>query len=186
MRAIKIIAIICACILGLGAAFFAIRTLSLFAVFSRSASLHQNRVQQAAERMGAYHHEDWRALYADCIDLYKRLKPSNSAIETNEWPAQLVQLQPYYVWIGEDCVWMNWTGGFDDFSLYVYVYRQKGELNGASCAPGVYVVDTRGRLPAHPYDRNADAMSQQDDAANGSQPFSSETNRTSSAPGSRR
>jgi len=112
----------------------------------------QKQIEKATEKMAAYRYDDWRGLYNDCTSLYRRVKPSNIGIETNEWPTRVVYLQPAYVWVNEECISMNWTGGFDDFSLYLYVYRQNGMLDGAPVTPGVYIVDTRGKLPAHPYD----------------------------------
>ena len=111
--------------------------------------------------MTAYRPEDWRDLFESCVNLYKTIKPSNTAIDRKQWPAQLVSLNPYYVWVDDDCIWMNWTGGFDDFGLHLYIYRREATLpNDGSHHAGVRVVDTRGKITEWPYIRNEDKKSQ--------------------------
>ena len=119
VKVLKIIAIALACIIGVWGFSSVIRTAGLFALLSRNSSLHQQRIQKATEKMRSYRKSDWASLNDACINLYSKLKPSNVAIETNDWPSEVVQLQPYYVWISDDSISMNWTGGFDDFRLYV-------------------------------------------------------------------
>lgn len=163
VKALKIIAIGLACAVGVWVFSSAIHTAGLFVLLSRNSSLHQQRIQKATERMRSYRPSDWASLYEACTNLYSKLKPSNMAIETNEWPSEVVRLQPYYVWISDDSISMNWTGGFDDFILYMYAYRRNGDLNGSPCTPGIYIVDTRGRLPPHPYETASETRSQQKD-----------------------
>jgi hypothetical protein len=101
--------------------------------------------------------EDWREIYRHCADLYNRQKLPDDADERDRCPKQLVVLQPCTVWSEEDNIWMSWTGGFDDFGLYMIVCQRDGKLpNGSPCSPGIYIIDTRQKSYAHPYDKRAD------------------------------
>ena len=161
--AVRIAARLGAVIAVLGIIILVARSSLWFAVFS-SASLHNQRIQQATERMQSYREEDWRSLYASCMELYQKSKPSDTAIAPDQWPKPLSELQPYNVWVHDDCIAMNWTGGFDDFTIWMYIYRHDSQMDGSPCAAGVHIVDTRDILPANPYDKGTDTSSHKPNA----------------------
>lgn len=123
-------------------------------------SLQQRRTRNAEETMARYHPEDWSAFYRGCLSLYEVAPPSNTAIDRKHWPPPLRTLDPDHVWFDSDRVVMNWKRGFSEPDLYVYVYRQDGQLpEGDRHRAGVHVVDARNQLPEWPHVREDETRS---------------------------
>ncbi len=88
---------------------------------------------------------DWHQLYVDCGTLHDTMGRSNTAVTAEAWPPHVIRLNPYYVYLGDDHVFMEWTGGFDDFALWLFVLLDAAPLpvSGEVMPAGVWVYDSR-------------------------------------------
>ena len=115
---------------------------------------HELRKQEATAAMLSFNATQWKALYAECMDLLDR--QPDSMIAKEQWPPTIRQINPYHVGTREDEVWMNWTGGFDDDSIYLFA--RKHTVVETDTRPGfpagITIDDSREILPHEPYTVN--------------------------------
>ncbi len=118
--------------------------------FDHTTKKHKQRIKDAEALMTSYTQADWRDLYNECLPLIG--KPKSEAIDPDLWPARVKQLNPINVFIPEDGLFMHWTGGFDDETLYLYVLGPvpKSSKDSPPELPGIQVFGLDS-IPERPY-----------------------------------
>jgi len=110
-------------------------------MFVKSERDHTQRILAARKAINAYTQTQWAHLYEGVQALVSRNPgPMSMGFAQEQWPAEVVALNPYNLMSWDDEVSMNWTGGFDEQTLSLHVILQPGHYDQR-----IYVIDsTRG------------------------------------------
>ena len=123
-----------------------------FAQYPIGMAMHVRRVDGAVATMSRFTEADWKTLYEQGMSLYGKVTPGNVAIDKNLWPPLIAKLQPGHVWVHEDRVHLNWTGGFSPRLLRLDIMRRTViEPQEYPRPKGIIVTDGSRTIPEHPY-----------------------------------
>lgn len=115
---------------------------------------HELRIQNATEIMQSFAQEDWKELYDQCMLMLTNR--TETPLPQDQWPSIIEKVNPYFVIIRDHEVWMNWTGGFDEFSLSLHAIDHGHEIKKhKNESLGILIDDTRNILPRQPYVLNS-------------------------------
>ena len=121
--------------------------LALLGAFSKGSFFdHFRRISRVTTMMQEFTKDDWRQLYAECAEAKSNNVASSGTLTSERWPPMSRKLNPHFAQFDNDTVYMTWTGGFDDFILWLWVLLKDGPLSGtdAQCAAaGVWILDSR-------------------------------------------
>ena len=108
---------------------------------TRDARDHHHRVIAARKAINTLTQTQWAHVYEGVQALVSRNPgPMSMGFAQEQWPAEVVALNPYNLMSWDDEVSMNWTGGFDEQTLSLHVILQPGHYDQR-----IYVIDsTRG------------------------------------------
>ncbi len=136
--------------------------LALLGAFSKGSIFdHFRRISRVTTMMQEFTKDDWRQLYAECAEAKSNNVANSDTFTSEQWPPMIRKLNPHFARFDDDTVYMTWTGGFDDFILWLWVPLKDGPLLGtdAQCAAaGVWILDSRKQsdpfavflAPSHP------------------------------------
>ena len=117
--------------------------------FTVGASIreHERRVSNAQSLLRGYSESDWADLYRSCIPLFEK-----DVLDQDDWPDRVNNLNPYNLDVDGDKLTMQFTGGFDDESLYLFVLRRDTQLfdDPSPEKAGIVIVGPAG-LPDRPF-----------------------------------
>lgn len=118
----------------------------LWFYFMKPAREHEANIQNATTVMSSYGKAEWQELYDECL-LLNQPKPVWNQSDRKTWPRRFAELNPVYLQAGRnECVTLGFTGGFDDFGLYVTIYLADTKDEGGPGYPAIRVFDDRGIL----------------------------------------
>jgi hypothetical protein len=121
--------------------------LALSGAFSKGSFFdHFRRISRVTTMMQEFTKDDWRQLYAECAEAKSKNLANSGTFTSEQWPPMIRKLNPHFAQFDDDTVYMTWTGGFDDFNLWLWVLLKDGPLLGtdAQCAAaGIWIVDSR-------------------------------------------
>lgn len=120
--------------------------LALSGAFSKGSFFeHFRRIAQVTTMMQEFTKDDWRQLYAECAEAQSNNVASSGTFTSEQWPPMIRKLNPHFVQLDDNTAHLSWTGGFDDFNLWVWVLLKDGPIivSDEQHAAGVWIVDSR-------------------------------------------
>ena len=95
--------------------------------FTVGASIweHEKRLTNTQSLLRGYSESDWADLYDSCIPLFEK-----DVLDQKDWPDRVKDLNPYNLYVDGDELTIQFTGGFDDEALYLFVLRKVTQPDG--------------------------------------------------------